>query len=874
MNRRPDPSEEAIDRIADGIRNENIDDSIVEAATARVWDALNDQTTVEAGLDRPLRTCADFQALIPAYVGGELPEARNLLVHDHTRECLACRRVLIEQRTGGVQAPASAPTPMHRRTPAVLRMAAAVLMMVATGLLGTRFVVNSIADKRVTAAVAEIDGALQLVTTDGSRPLVPGEVLRAGQTVRTTKSSDALIRLADGSTIEMNQRAELNLRGRWNGTRIELERGDIIVHAADQGAGRLFVATEDCLVAVKGTIFAVNHGLKGSRVSVVEGAVEVSHGGETSSLKPGDQMTTDARLAHVSVESEIAWSRNAEAHIGLLRELTGLRREIVQAMNLDERRTSTRLLGLSPPDTVVFVAMPNLTDGMDAAQQVLASRLAQSEVLAEWWQQQMTESGIEDEINNMIERLQPLGETVGDEVAVTVTPAAIAETGGPLLLALLDEPATFRSLLEEEIERINQEQEDGTALLLVDDPSTAPPEAADVYLYIDGDVFAASMTLDELQRLASRLGSGANDFADTQLYARLAEAYNHGIGWLLGMDVQTLLTTAGAEDPAELASLDALGLLDATTLIAERHREDDHVSTSASIDFDGPRHGVAAWLAEPAPMGSLDFIGPEATLASAVVTKDPVEMFDELVGFVIGSDPGALLELAQFQDEFGLDLRNDLAAALGGEAAFAIDGPMLPTPAWKVVIEVYDPATLQHTIALAVERANEEMIAEGRLGLVLEEHTDGDTPSWEVHSLDVNRSIHYATIDGFLVATPLKVLLNQAIQHRATGTSLPRSAAFQAMLPDNQFVDFSAVVFRDLGALADIVTSSGVSGLPIGNLEELAGAAGPALLCVYGESERITVAGNGPSLLDALPLLGARNLGPNARRRAKPGTGG
>ena len=37
----------------------------------------------------------------------------------------------------------------------------------------------------------------------------------------------------------------------------------------------------------------------------------------------------------------------------------------------------------------------------------------------------------------------------------------------------------------------------------------------------------------------------------------------------------------------------------------------------------------------------------------------------------------------------------DIFSWRGGEYAFAIDGPILPTPSWKLVFEVNDPAHLQ-----------------------------------------------------------------------------------------------------------------------------------------------------------------------------------
>ncbi len=65
------------------------------------------------------------------------------------------------------------------------------------------------------------------------------------------------------------------------------------------------------------------------------------------------------------------------------------------------------------------------------------------------------------------------------------------------------------------------------------------------------------------------------------------------------------------------------------------------------------------------------------------------------------------------QQQIGIDLREDLAATLGGEATFALDGPMLPVPSWKLIVEVYDPATLFHTFSSAIAQLNVALAAEG-----------------------------------------------------------------------------------------------------------------------------------------------------------------
>ena len=111
-------------------------------------------------------------------------------------------------------------------------------------------------------------------------PVVAGDAVKAGEAVRTAADSRAVIELGDGTRIEMRERSQLSLNGTHDGIRISLDRGSVIVEAAKQRNGHLYVGTEDCTVSVVGTVFAVSAGVKGSRVSVIEGEVHVSQPSE------------------------------------------------------------------------------------------------------------------------------------------------------------------------------------------------------------------------------------------------------------------------------------------------------------------------------------------------------------------------------------------------------------------------------------------------------------------------------------------------------------------------------------------------------------------------------------------------------------------
>jgi ferric-dicitrate binding protein FerR (iron transport regulator) len=845
-----------IDRTAERIRTDRLDDATVASATDRVWAALTER---QAG-EPPLRSCADVRALLPALVAGELPETRALLVSDHTRECLPCRRALLELRGDrSAASPAGAVIRPARRLPGWLRLAAAALLVVAGGVVAAILGGNLAADWRLTASLTSADGTLQLVAGDGLTELAAGDTIRAGQRLRTGRSSGAFVRLADGSTVEMAPRSELELRGSMTGTTIELGRGRIIVHAADQGRNRLRVTTADCQVAVKGTIFAVNHGLKGSRVAVIEGEVEVRQGASQAVLLPGDQVTTDDRLRDVAIEEAFAWSANADEHRELLAELGRLHRDVVAAVDVGEPRTSTRLLELAPPDTVVYIAMPNLTDGLGAARQVLSSRIADSEALQTWWQREIVERGIDAEIEVSLDRLQFLGASVGDEIVVALDAAVLDDIGGPVMLAELDDPQRFRSALEDHL--AEHPAGEGPVALLTD-LEAEPPAGAEMFVWVGDDLVAAGPSVAAVRAVAGRVNDpNAAAFAGSELHARLAERYAGGVEWLIGVDLaRTMAVTGDAASPEERAALERFGLLDATTLVVERHRAGAGSAIDADIRFAGPRRGIAAWLAAPAPLAALDYVSADASLVAAVAAKDGAELVDELLGMVGELGPDALAELDDLESEIGLDLRDDLAVAIGGEGAFALDGPVLPQPAWKLVVEVYDPALVEHAIDVVLERANAELAANGGAPITVVRDTAGGRRFTSASHPSSPFGFCFTVTDGFLVAGANRAVVEQAIRVRASGLGLARSPAFRGLLPDNGFADCSAVLYSNLGPILDALPEGAAGGDLGGYGELLAAGAAPALACAYGLEDRILIAGSGPSPAALAPLLGLGGL--------------
>jgi hypothetical protein len=217
-----------------------------------------------------------------------------------------------------------------------------------------------------------------------------------------------------------------------------------------------------------------------------------------------------------------------------------------------------------------------------------------------------------------------------------------------------------------------------------------------------------------------------------------------------------------------------------------------------------------------------------------------------------------------------------VAETLGGEAALALDGPLLPTPAWKVVVEVTDPARLQSSLETLVRRTGDEARQAGRGGVALDSEDVGGRTFHVLRGLPVE--IHYAFADGYLVAAPSRALVMHALQTRDSGDTLSRSASFRALFPPDRDVNVSGLVYQNLGplvrSLLDAPGAGTLSEQQRSAVEGVTRGARPSILCAYGEPAAVRVAGLGAAFdLDtselALPVLLER-MWPGTRHPATP----
>jgi hypothetical protein len=364
-------------------------------------------------------------------------------------------------------------------------------------------------------------------------------------------------------------------------------------------------------------------------------------------------------------------------------------------------------------------------------------------------------------------------------------------------------------------------------------------------------------------------GQGANPFAGSAFHQRINDVYKDGAGLLVAADLEKIVAQMSAtgktpEEQRHIEGLKQLGVTNLRHFVAEQKDVSGKTLSRAALTFNEPNRGIASWLAAPGPMGALEYISPNANVVAAFVVKEPALLVDDLLGFFDTVDPELRRSMQEIEKSQGIDIRNDFAAPLGGEFAFAIDGPLLPTPSWKIVVEVYDQMKLQEAFGRAIEKLNQFSALHGKGKLNLETETSGGR-TYHTIRFDVAGSpeVNFTYADGYLIAAPSRALLQQAFTNRDAGNTLVRSARFMSSLPQDGNANFSAILYHDLaplmGPLADKMKSVGQDA---GKLAAIDANAPPTLAYAYALGDRITIAANtegGAFGLSPASLIGMPN---------------
>ncbi|MCU0251299.1 MAG: FecR domain-containing protein [Vicinamibacterales bacterium] len=782
-------SEDRLEQALQEMKQEDVDAATVDAARARVWNKV----AGAAG-------CAEFRADFRAYLGGELADSRRVLIEDHLSRCPACRTAMAGQK--GERRVIAMPQRSSSRWMRWGSLAAAAVLVLS---------VLYLSRDAIDAMMAPGGPRATVVSADGGLYRLPGGALKAGaaisekEVVRTGPGAHAVLRLADGSMIDVNERTELFVTAAWSGRAIHLQRGDIIVSAAKQRRGHLQVLTRDSIASVKGTVFAVSAGMGGSVVSVVEGSVAVNQPGRDVVLSPGEQATSNPALAS-SVEDAVAWSPEAADYLELLASFVKIERQLAD-MNPAELRTSSTLLSYLPAGAFVYGAVPNLGGRIGQALALADEQSSENAAFSAWWN---SETG--RQLRQMVDRVQSVSSLLGDEVAFSVGMQAPGQEA-PMVIARV-QPGR-RAALASTLDGLFAETGEPTLPYSVTD-----------------DLMVVSNSAENLAWALGHLGQGAG----SPFAAAIKERYQRGVGWLVGIDAAPVVAMAKGDDapPVELA-----GMVGLKYLFLEQRAPAGAEENEITFVFPGERKGMASWLADSGSGGAAEYLPADALVAGYVSTREPWQLFQELSALMTKENETLTGGLAEANDKLGAGFLENLTAAVGTESAFALHGFSVNGPTWTMAVLANDSSVIDNSLRKLADAFNAELSAEEQVHrIAIGQEIAGGRTWTTMKAGGVPFGVTWTYDQGYLVAASDRGSAERAIATRNGGSPLVWSPAFLAQLPSSAGMHPSAFAWLNTKGALGIFTALA----PNPALTKLLGEREAVLVVVDGKADQIRAA--------------------------------
>lgn len=526
---------------------------------------------------------------------------------------------------------------------------------------------------------------------------------------------------------------------------------------------------------------------------------------------------------------------------GLLPELGQLFQKIREGVQLPADRTQSRLLPLLPESTLFYGAMPNYGEPSHQALRIFQQELQQSAVLRDWWKHgSMAVTG--PKLEDALEKFYQLSQYLGDEVVVSGTYEG-QKAPNVLVVAELRKPGLKEFLAQAEKDL---GVESGSTLRVLDVHELASAKdsgpSKGLVVVVRPDYMMAGSDLATLRKLNARLERKQVEFGSTPFGQRVAQAYDGGLSAVGAVDLQSVLAQMPRSTEQNEKLIQRTGFSDVKYLVWEHRSGGGQASSEVELSFTGPRRGIAAWLAAPGPLGSLDFVSPDAVIATAVLLNNPAHIFDEVRELSTISNPNAFAAVMQVEQGLKLSLRDDLIQRLQGEVAFEIDSLTETSPVWKVILRVDDPERTQAVLSklLAMAPVRPQYSEEDGVGY----HT------LQIPNAQKTVEVAYAFVDGYLIIASSREKISEAVRMHRTGGSLAKSPKLANQLPTGNQSEVSALFYEDPAAMMALGMQRAMPGFAA-SLWQTTAAAPPAVICAYGE----------PSALREVSKSGGANVG-------------
>ena len=283
----------------------------------------------------------------------------------------------------------------------------------------------------------------------------------------------------------------------------------------------------------------------------------------------------------------------------------------------------------------------------------------------------------------------------------------------------------------------------------------------------------------------------------------------------------------------------------------------------ATFTFQGPRTGMASWLADAGSGGAAEYLPAEALLAGSASTREPWQLFEELTAQITQAEPDFAKSLTTLDEKLGAGFVQNLTSGVGTEAAFAVTGLSTSGPTWVLAIVANNQFLIDSSVVKLVEAFNAELGPDEQAKRIVFQQESANGRTWNtLKPGGLPLGITWTYDAGYMVAASDRAVAERAIATRNGGSQLVWSPDFLAQLPSSAGLHPSGFAWLNTrGAFATLATLA-----PSPAFAELMAGRDPILVVFDGSPEQIHAASR-------TWYLGI-DRGPDAHRALEPGDHG
>jgi type II secretory pathway pseudopilin PulG len=489
----------------------------------------------------------------------------------------------------------------------------------------------------------------------------------------------------------------------------------------------------------------------------------------------------------------------------LLKEFGQLIEKVQKGIQYPAPRSQGQFLAKLPESTVFYAAFPNYGESAHQAAQIFKEQLDKSTQLKAFLSKNKLDT-LEPQIEKGTQKFYEFSQFLGDEVVIAGRLKGEEPTG--VLAAEVKKPG-LRAFLD----HLNDEEfTNPSDRLRIFDPqqlAKASEKGATKgpVLLVRPDYIAIGLSVEALREFNSQIDRSGPGLTSTSLGRRLAQSYQSGANTVFGLDLHQLVGLIPATKAQDKAVLEKSGFADVSYLVAESTISATGATTRFELSFQGPRHGIASWIAGPAPMDGLDFVSNHPANVVAMILKSPAQIFDDLRDI---AGESAFASLPQIESQLNVNFKQDLLAKLSGETILEMQGPPMGIPgstqtafhgaapsanlgSYKLILRVTDPAGLQQTLT--------RLLATGGLQSGQREEDGVTINTFIFPSPSSSMEINYFFLDGYLVIASDQVTAREALKAHRNGDSLAKSARLRDSLPAGAGQNASLLMYQDVGKM-------------------------------------------------------------------------